>query len=184
MKKRFNVIAAAVLALGMVVGMCGCEGQLPQPKTTQRQDAPNLTAKQEKTIRMNILKTLDQCNNDRNIDALGSILEGPELEIRTSELHVAQVTGNLDRKTTIPTDLAQAVISTDSGWPRSVFSITSTTDDQQSKRLVLNGTGAAGSIRKPSAQFWRGRNLRFAQANFMWRRSRAILTARPRFQLI
>ena len=109
MKKRFNVIAAAVLALGMVVGMCGCEGQLPQPKTTQRQDAPNLTAKQEKTIRTNILKTLDQCNNDRNIDALGSILEGPELEIRTSELHVAQVTGNLDRKTTIPTDLAQAV---------------------------------------------------------------------------
>ena len=104
MKKRFNVIAAAVLALGMVVGMCGCEGQLPQPKTTQRQDAPNLTAKQEKTIRTNILKTLDQCNNDRNIDALGSILEGPELEIRTSELHVAQVTGNLDRKTAIPTD--------------------------------------------------------------------------------
>ena len=137
MKKRFNVIAAAVLALGMVVGMCGCEGQLPQPKTTQRQDAPNLTAKQEKTIRTNILKTLDQCNNDRNIDALGSILEGPELEIRTSELHVAQVTGNLDRKTTIPTDLAQAVISTDSGWPRSVFSITSTTDDQQSKRLLV-----------------------------------------------
>lgn len=99
--------------------------------------APNLTAKQEKTIRTNILKTLDQCNNDRNIDALGSILEGPELEIRTSELHVAQVTGNLDRKTTIPTDLAQAVISTDSGWPRSVFSITSTTDDQQSKRLLV-----------------------------------------------
>ena len=26
MKKRFNAIAAAVLALGMVVGMCGCEG--------------------------------------------------------------------------------------------------------------------------------------------------------------
>lgn len=50
---------------------------------------------------------------------------------------MAQVTGNLDRKTTIPTDLAQAVISTDSGWPRSVFSITSTTDDQQSKRLLV-----------------------------------------------
>ena len=34
MKKRFNVIAAAVLALGMVVGMCGCEGQLPQRSHT------------------------------------------------------------------------------------------------------------------------------------------------------
>ena len=104
MKKRFNVIAAAVLALGMVVGMCGCEGQLPQPKTAQRQDAPNLTAKQEKTIRTNILKTLDRA------------------------------------------------ITT--------------------------------AISTPSVRFWRGRNLRFALANFMWRRSRAILTERPRFQLI
>ena len=50
---------------------------------------------------------------------------------------MARATDNLDRKTTIPTDLAQTVISTESGWPRTVFSITTTTEDQQSKRLLV-----------------------------------------------
>lgn len=137
MRKRSQAIIAAMLALGMAVGMCGCEGQLPTPKATTRQDAPNLSAKQEQKVRTRILKTLDQCNQNRDTDTLPTILEGPELDIRTSELNVAKDTGNLDRKTTIPTDLAQAVISTDAGWPRSVFSITSTTKDQQSKRLLV-----------------------------------------------
>ena len=123
MRKRSQAIIAAMLALGMAVGMCGCEGQLPTPKATTRQDAPNLSAKQEQKVRTRILKTLDQCNQNRDTDTLPTILEGPELDIRTSELNVAKATGNLDRKTTIPTDLAQAVISTDAGWPRSVFSI-------------------------------------------------------------
>ena len=136
-RKRSQAIIAAMLALGMAVGMCGCEGQLPTPKATTRQDAPNLSAKQEQKVRTRILKTLDQCNQNRDTDTLPTILEGPELDIRTSELNVAKATGNLDRKTTIPTDLAQAVISTDAGWPRSVFSITSTTKDQQSKRLLV-----------------------------------------------
>ena len=127
MRKRSQAIIAAMLALGMAVGMCGCEGQLPTPKATTRQDAPNLSAKQEQKVRTRILKTLDQCNQNRDTDTLPTILEGPELDIRTSELNVAKATGNLDRKTTIPTHLAQAVISTDAGWPRSVFSITSTT---------------------------------------------------------
>ena len=47
MRKRSQAIIAAMLALGMAVGMCGCEGQLPTPKATTRQDAPNLSAKQE-----------------------------------------------------------------------------------------------------------------------------------------
>ena len=38
---------------------------------------------------------------------------------------------------TIPKDIAQTVIPTDDGWPRSVFTITTTTEDQQSKRLLV-----------------------------------------------
>ena len=34
MRKRSQAIIAAMLALGMAVGMCGCEGQLPTPKAT------------------------------------------------------------------------------------------------------------------------------------------------------
>lgn len=38
---------------------------------------------------------------------------------------------------TIPKDIAQTVIPMDDGWPRSVFTITTTTEDQQSKRLLV-----------------------------------------------
>lgn len=139
MRKRSSAIIAAVLAAGLSIGLCGCEGQLPTPVQTSstNQTSPVLTAKQEKKIRTGILSTLNQCNQNLDVATLGSILEGPELDIRTSELNVARATGNLDRKTTIPTDLAQTVISTDSGWPRTVFSITTTTEDQQSKRLLV-----------------------------------------------
>ena len=64
-------------------------------------------------------------------------MSGPELEIRRSELAVAQKTGNLDPKTDIPDAITQTIIPTDSGWPRSVFTITTTTQDQQSKRLLV-----------------------------------------------
>ena len=138
MGKRFHMVAAAMLAAGLVIGMGGCEGQLPTPSAASSQKpVPNLTERQEKTIRTNIVKTLDQLNANRDTDNLSTVLEGPELDIRTSELNVAKATNNLDRKTTIPTGLAQAVISTDSGWPRTIFSITSTTEDQQSKRLLV-----------------------------------------------
>lgn len=70
MRKRSQAIIAARLALGMAVGMCGCEGQLPTPKATTRQDAPNLSAKQEQKVRTRILKTLDQCNQNRDTDTL------------------------------------------------------------------------------------------------------------------
>ena len=154
MRKRSQAIIAAMLALGMAVGMCGCEGQLPTPKATTRQDAPNLSAKQEQKVRTRILKTLDQCNQNRDTDTLPTILEGPELDIRTSELNVAKATGNLDRKTTIPTDLAQAVISTDAGWPRSVFSITSTNQGP----AVQASAGVQAGFRTPettSCGVWR-----------------------------
>lgn len=155
MSKRFSKIAAAVLAVGLMIGMGGCEGQLPKASssTSSSSAAPNLTAEQEKKIRTQILKTLDQYNQDRNTDELGTILSGPELTIRTSELEVARATDNLDRKTTIPTDLAQTVISTESGWPRTVFSITTTTEDQQSKRLLVSSR--IPRIRTTSCGVWR-----------------------------
>ena len=38
MRKRSQAIIAAMLALGMAVGMCGCEGQLPTPKAIEELD--------------------------------------------------------------------------------------------------------------------------------------------------
>ena len=43
----------------------------------------------------------------------------------------------MSKYATIPKDIAQTVIPMDDGWPRSVFTITTTTEDQQSKRLLV-----------------------------------------------
>ena len=40
-------------------------------------------------------------------------------------------------KATIPRKITQTVIPVNDGWPRTVFTITTTTDDQQSKRLLV-----------------------------------------------
>ena len=131
-------IAAAGLAVMMTAGLAACEGQVPvaQPETSSTQ-TPDLTKAQEKRIRQNILTVVDKANDDKNTDGLDQRMSGPALEIRTSEINIAKVTGKLDAKTAIPTDMTQTVVPTDSGWPRLVYTITTTTEDQQSKRLLV-----------------------------------------------
>lgn len=145
MKRSPLAVAAAVIALGMTVSLAACEGQLPtvSAPTESASANPDLTEDQEKEMRAALLKTIEDCNEQKNPANLGQAMSGPELEIRTSELQVAQKNGTLDPKTTIPTDITQTVIPTDNGWPRSVFSITTTTEDQQSKRLLVFTQGDA-----------------------------------------
>ena len=145
MKRSPLAVAAAVIALGMTVSLAACEGQIPtvSAPTESASANPDLTEDQEQEMREALLKTIEDCNEQKNPANLGQAMSGPELEIRTSELQVAQKTGKLDPKTTIPTDITQTVIPTDNGWPRSVFSITTTTEDQQSKRLLVFTQGDA-----------------------------------------
>ena len=144
MNKPLNgvaAVAALALSLALLPGLSACEGQVPQARRTEPQStattapAPNLTPAQEARIRKNIGAVLDQANEAKDPAGLDQRVSGPQLEIRTSELTIARATGQLDPKTTIPTTIAQTVIPGDPGWPRSVFSITTTTQDQQSKRL-------------------------------------------------
>lgn len=139
-KSRITAIMASVAAICMTVGLGACEGQVPtvsSKSTSEAAASPDLTEAQEKKIRTQILKTLDQANQDHNTDILPTIMSGPALQVRTSELITARATGTLDKKTTIPTDISQTIIPTDTGWPRTVFAITTTTEDQQSKRLLV-----------------------------------------------
>lgn len=121
MKRSPLAVAAAVIALGMTVSLAACEGQIPtvSAPTESASANPDLTEDQEQEMREALLKTIEDCNEQKNPANLGQAMSGPELEIRTSELQVAQKTGKLDPKTTIPTDITQTVIPTDNGWPRS-----------------------------------------------------------------
>ena len=116
-RRKAVSLGAAGLALCMCVTLGACEGQLPEPvqATASASASPNLTTEQEKAIRKQLLEAIEQCNNAKS----------------------AQKTGNLDPKTDTPDAITQTIIPTDSGWPRSVFTITTTTQDQQSKRLLV-----------------------------------------------
>lgn len=133
---RFATVAAA---MAMVAGLAACEGTVPvtQPPTSASV-SPDMSTAQEKKIRTSILDLIDQADNAKTTGLLGQRMEGPALLIRSSQIDVAKVTGSLDQKTTeIPKNTSQVIIPTNSGWPRSIFTITTTTSDQQSKRLLV-----------------------------------------------
>ncbi|MBT1163997.1 hypothetical protein [Bifidobacterium felsineum] len=134
--KKIGVAMAASVAL--VLPLAACEGQLPTPTAaTSSKAAPDLTEAQEKKIRTKILDTLAKADEARSADGYKAVMGGPQLEIRTSQVTIAQKSGSMNKYATIPKDIAQVVIPTDDGWPRSVFTITTTTEDQQSQRLLV-----------------------------------------------
>ena len=145
MHARLTTLSVAVLAVvAMVAPLAACEGQLPTPVADSASNpTPDLTEAQEKKIRLSILDGIDAADQAKSVEQLSSVMAGPQLEIRSSQLTVAQKTGQMSKFAAIPKDVAQVVIPTDDGWPRSVFTITTTTSDQQSKRLlVLNQASA------------------------------------------
>ena len=124
--------------MALVVPLTACEGQLPTPAAdTSTKVAPDLTEAQEKKIRLKILKTIDEADQAKNPDGYATVMGGPQLDIRISQTTINQRGGGMSEYATIPKDIAQTVIPTDDGWPRSVFTITTTTEDQQSKRLLV-----------------------------------------------
>lgn len=133
-----------VAALALVLPLAACEGQLPTAEApAASQPSPDLTEAQEKKIRTKILETLDEADAAKSADGYKAVMAGPQLEIRASQVTIAQKSGSMNKYATIPKDVSQVVIPTDDGWPRSVFTITTTTEDQQSQRLlVLNQNSA------------------------------------------
>ena len=138
MKARSMKLMAVALSFAMFVGLAGCEGQVPIVQASASSSAtPDMSTAQEKKIRLAILQAIDDADAAKSTDGLDQRLSGPELDVRASQITVAKATGGLDKFATIPKDMTQTVIPTDSGWPRLVYTITTTTEDQQSKRLLV-----------------------------------------------
>ena len=139
MRARIITIIAAALALGLTMGLGACEGRIPEPQSAPEQidQMPDLTQEQEEKIRASILETLDQATEQMNGEGLSSRVTGPMLEVRNSAITIGKAIGEMDKTHTIPSDIMQTVIPVDSGWPRTVFTITTTTEDQQSQRLLV-----------------------------------------------
>ncbi len=138
MRLQAKKIAAALMAMSLAFGFSACEGQVPSPESNSSADQlPDLTEEQEEQIRTAILDAYDESIDELSTDGLSDFLTGPMLEVHTSRIKVAQSTGSIDSLAIIPDDIEQTIIPVDSGWPRTVYSITTTTDDQQSMRLLV-----------------------------------------------
>ena len=143
MRRRWRRMLSTIVSVLAISGtLAACEGQIPQPMTAQNSSSgsstpPDLTQAQEKRMRERILKVVQAATDAKNTNDLDQRMSGPALQIRSSQIAIAKSTGSLDPRATIPSDVAQTVIPTQSGWPRTVFTITTTTQDQQSKRLLV-----------------------------------------------
>lgn len=134
----WRAVAAVSLAAALIPGVAGCSQPVPHVSgASASEPVPVLTEKQEQAIRTRILDTLVKADEARDPAGLDAYLESPALDVRTSQLTVSKATGAIDPHSVIPSDISQTVIPTDSGWPRSVFTITTTTDDQQTQRLMV-----------------------------------------------
>ena len=132
MNKRITTALAATMVCALTLGLAGCEGQVPQTVAPSVKDNEiiDVTVAQEKQIR--------GPERLRLADGLAARVSGSQLEIRTAQLNIAQYTQqDVTPLATIPSDVTQVVIPTDNAWPRYIFTVTTTTEDQQAKRLLV-----------------------------------------------
>ena len=140
MNKRITTALAATMVCALTLGLAGCEGQVPQTVAPSVKDNEiiDVTVAQEKQIRGKILDVLNQANEAKSADGLAARVSGSQLEIRTAQLNIAQYTQqDVTPLATVPSDVTQVVIPTDNAWPRYIFTVTTTTEDQQAKRLLV-----------------------------------------------
>lgn len=137
-KRYANFLFAALMCVSTCFTLCACNGQVPNTSEIHSsKEIPDVSEIKEKDIRLRVLRSLERANDEKNASNLFDYMSGPSLLVRTSELAIAAKTGKLDAKTTIPREVAQTIVPTNASWPRDLMTITTTTKDQQSKRLLV-----------------------------------------------
>ncbi|KAB7791060.1 hypothetical protein F7D09_0416 [Bifidobacterium leontopitheci] len=138
MRRRLTCATAAALAL--MTMLSGCEGKVPKTAAPTVKDSEiiDVTVSRERQIRKNILDVLKQADETKDATGLAARVSGPQLQIRTSQLNIAKATNSdISARATIPDKAEQVIIPTNNEWPRVIYTITTTTEDQQAKRLLV-----------------------------------------------
>lgn len=134
--QRFPKIITACLSVATVASLAAC-GSIPEPKKSDLSQTSVVTLTQEEKIRSRVIKDVVSADANQDVDALAKYAEGPELAVRTAQLTIAKATKKLDPAATIPTGYQQLVVPVESRWPRSLYTITSPTEDRQTARILV-----------------------------------------------
>lgn len=145
MRRTARRVAAALCVAVLAAPMAACTEPLP---TSMQQTSPGtspvvtdtrpaVTGEQEATIRATILSVVNGATALRDSSGLSARVTGPELDARISEIAVLNATGSERSVTELPAEASQVNLPIAQGWPRDIFTFTTTTSDQQSQRLLV-----------------------------------------------
>ncbi|MCK9795825.1 hypothetical protein M1843_18940 [Isoptericola sp. 4D.3] len=132
--RRALTVASAVVVTSTL--LAGCADELPQPVAGEAFDGPVLTEEQDTQVFTAVAETVAKADKALSGKELKPRVTGPAYEVRASQLSVAKKRDNAEFVTEIPSESQQMIIPTTEGWPRTSFSITTATEDQETPRLV------------------------------------------------
>ncbi|MDR2082841.1 MAG: hypothetical protein LBP35_04415 [Candidatus Ancillula trichonymphae] len=121
----------------LVLFLAGCTEPVPKVVTYLNSTSPALTVNQEARIRSKILEVVQNADTSGDTSALSTRVTGPALDLRNIQLLIKRATGKVDPNLQIPDTAEQVIITNNLTWPRDVFVITNTTQDQQTERLLV-----------------------------------------------
>ena len=125
--------------------LAGCADELPQPQAGEAFTGPVLTKEQDTQVFTAVADTVAKADKELKSSALKPRVTGPAYEVRKSQLAVAKKRDNAEFVTDIPSESQQMIIPTTEGWPRTSFSITTSTEDLETPRLVAFEQASARS---------------------------------------
>ncbi|SKC35099.1 hypothetical protein [Krasilnikoviella flava] len=131
---RGLAVASAVVVSTTL--LAGCADELPQPVPGEAFSGPVLTEEQDTQVFTAVADTVKKADKALKGKDLKPRVTGPAYEVRTSQLSVAKERDNAEFVTDIPSESQQMVIPTTEGWPRTSYSITTSTEDLETPRLV------------------------------------------------
>lgn len=134
--RRRGLAAASAVVLSSVL-LAGCAEELPTPDPEPAAEGPALSQDQEAAVLESVVSVLSKSTESGDAKLLGQRVTGPALEVRKSQLEVAQVRGDNDLVTTVPSAYLQLVSPTTAEWPRTAYAITEATENLETPRLVV-----------------------------------------------
>lgn len=132
---RRGLAAVSAVVVSSVL-LAGCADDVPQPQAGEPFDGPALTEDQESEVLSAVSTSMAKADKKLDPSALKSRVTGPALEVRSSQLEVAEKRSDRSLVTDIPDESQQLVIPTTTSWPRTSYSITVPTEDLETPRLV------------------------------------------------